>query len=217
MVSSGASIKALVGESMLKQLNGTCVIYGAGVAYESNGFEVKMANRFGCAVHAFDCTMNDEEQLREYIHNQENLSNLAFHPWCVGEEGKVTQELFQNSKTYDYSRAHEAMVSLQTIMEWLGHEEVDLLKFDVEGFEWKLFDNILSSKHLPKQISFELHTRHANMHYVPPHLVAEKGKEAVVKLFDRLYRLGYRVVSKELNFGDYRCAEFVLYQFYSPG
>lgn len=106
------------------------------------------------------------------------------------------------------------MVNLQTIMERLGHEEVDLLEFDVEGFEWKLFDVVLSSKRLPKQISFELHTRHANRHYVPPHLVAEKGKEAVVEFFDRLYRLGYRVVSKELNFGDYRCVEFVVYRFY---
>ena len=64
-------------------------------------------------------------------------------------------------------------------------------------------------------MAFELHTRHANRHYVSPHLVAEKGREAIVRLFDRLYQLGYRTVSKELNFGDFRCAEFVVYRFYN--
>ena len=45
----GASVKALVGKSMLEQVGTDCVIYGAGVAYESNGFEVKMAKQFNCA------------------------------------------------------------------------------------------------------------------------------------------------------------------------
>ena len=213
----GQSKKALVGERMFQQLNGTCVLYGAGIAYETS-FETKFARRFGCAVHSFDCTMLDRERLKAYINRQKNLPNLAFHPWCVGEEIDVANQSKMRGPMYDMSKlsknASSAMVRLEEIMDRLRHKEVDVLKFDIEGFEWSLFDSILKSKHLPRQVAFELHTRHANRHYVPPNLVAEKGREAVVKLFDRLYQLGYRTVSKELNFGDFRCAEFVVYRFY---
>ena len=42
----------------------------------------------------------------------------------------------------------------------------------------------------------------------------DKGRKEVVELFTRLYELGYRVVNKEINFGDPYCAEFVIYKFY---
>ncbi|CAB9509807.1 Methyltransferase-like protein 24 [Seminavis robusta] len=212
---NGQSKKALVGETLFGKLDGDCVIYGAGIAYETS-FEVTMAQKnTGCAVHSFDCTMNDVDALTRFIDYQKDIVNLAFHPWCVGEEDAVDQDVLKKSNVYDMSKFSSNMVRLEEIMERLHHEEVDLLKFDIEGFEWKLFDSILqSTEHLPRQMAFELHTRHANPGYVPPHLVKEKGREAVVALFDRLYQLGYRTVSKELNFGDFRCAEFVVYRFY---
>jgi FkbM family methyltransferase len=210
---TGQSKKALVGERLFQQLDGTCVVYGAGIAYET-GFEADMARRFGCTVHAFDCTMDNKQELKAYIERQNDLSNLAFHPWCVGEEKEILQDELKKSRVYALGDMAQNMVQLDTIMERLGHEELDILKFDIEGFEWNLFDSILKSKKLPRQIAFELHARHANAGYVPPYLVAEKGREAVVELFDRLYKLGYRVVSKELNHGDFRCAEFVVYRFH---
>jgi len=108
----------------------------------------------------------------------------------------------------------QSIFSFETVLARLQHEVVDLIKFDIEGFEWKLLDTVIKSEHLPKQLAFELHTRHANANYVPAHLVIDKGEEAVLRLFGQLWTLGYRVVSKEINSGDLRCAEFVLYRFY---
>eukprot|EP00977_Amphora_coffeiformis_P028527 scaffold35719_cov137-Amphora_coffeaeformis.AAC.1 len=197
--------KSLIGESMFRQLDGTCVVYGAGIAYHA-AFEINVATKFGCAVHQFDCTMLDRDQLEPFLEKQKDIPSLSFHPWCVGEN-------LVNDVNKLSSKDAGALVRLDEIMDRLGHEEVDVLKFDIEGFEWKLFDSILKSRKLPRQMSFELHTRHASRAYVSPPLVADKGKEAVVELFDRLYSLGYRVVAKELNW-DQRCAEFVVYRFY---
>merc|ERR1719277_1594134 len=93
----------------------------------------------------------------------------------------------------------------------LGHTYLDVLKFDIEGFEWKLFETeILPSKRLPEQISFELHTQKASPYFVPQENVADKDFVAVNQLFLSLYQLGYRVSSKEVNNGDPACAEFVM-------
>merc|ERR1719235_1524722 len=60
--------------------------------------------------------------------------------------------------------------TLAQTMKELGHTYLDLLKFDIEGFEWKLFQSEILTKsreQLPEQISFELHTGAANPAYVP--------------------------------------------------
>merc|ERR1711879_781730 len=100
----------------------------------------------------------------------------------------------------------------QTMAE-LGHQgrRVDLLKFDVEGFEWDFFEReFLPGGILPFQLSFELHTQGAKPQYVPE--VNKRGKDyrAVNRLLLALHDKGYRVVAKELNRHDRACAEFVL-------
>lgn len=102
--------------------------------------------------------------------------------------------------------------TLKQTMEELGHSYLDLLKFDIEGFEWGLFASEILVKdraHLPEQISFELHTKAANPAYVPQEVVGAKGFKAVNKLMLDLWNVGYRITSKEVNNGDTACAEFV--------
>merc|ERR1719188_1953828 len=96
-------------------------------------------------------------------------------------------------------------------MRLLGHDLVDVLKFDIEGFEWKLFQSeIFGLKSLPRQLAFELHTQGSKPIAVPPHLVQGKDFVEVNGLFLALHDVGYRVVSKEMNIYDDKCAEFVL-------
>merc|ERR1712137_927535 len=102
---------------------------------------------------------------------------------------------------------------LSETMQLLGHDSVDVLKFDIEGFEWKLFQSeILGLKSLPRQLAFELHTQGSKPIAVPPHLVRGKDFVEVNRLFLALHDVGYRVVSKEMNIYDDKCAEFVLVQ-----
>lgn len=102
--------------------------------------------------------------------------------------------------------------SLAQTMQELGHTHLDLLKFDIEGFEWGLFAaEILpkSREQMPEQIAFELHTEKANPAFVPRDVVGDKGYTAVNKLMLDLFNAGYRITSKEVNNGDPACAEFV--------
>merc|ERR1712194_370636 len=94
--------------------------------------------------------------------------------------------------------------TLADTMKQLGHKYVDFLKFDIEGFEWQLFETqILKSKATasPEQIAFELHTEKANASFVPADNVKGKGYVQVNRLFKSLYDIGYRVTSKEVNPG----------------
>lgn len=232
---AGQRNNVLGGERLLKRLNGSCVVYGAGIDYETNVFEAQVARDYGCAVHALDCTMTDKRKLEKYLKGHEDITNMAYHRWCVGQEEESSSSSTSSVKgVYDFSAIAKSIFTLDTIMERLGHSELEIFKFDIEGrdvwqeifevverslfcftgFEWQLLDVLLAGKNLPQQIHFELHAVGSNRHYVPQFLTKDKGRDEVVALFRRLYKAGYRVVTKEINHGDASCAEFVLYRFY---
>mmetsp|Transcript_119970 Transcript_119970/g.333838 ORF Transcript_119970/g.333838 Transcript_119970/m.333838 type:complete len:381 (+) Transcript_119970:63-1205(+) len=189
--------KSIVGTQVLGKDGRKCVVYGMGIAWESN-FEQQMA-REGCETHAFDCTI---------MPNSPAVANqpFTFHEWCIGpSDSKIDA-----GNAYLKGGALKFKTFAET-METLGHSSVDLLKFDIEGFEWDLFEStLLVANILPAQLSFELHTEGANPGAVQPRKVNGKSFEAVNRLFLQLFDLGYRVVSKELNPGDQFCCEFVL-------
>lgn len=94
-------------------------------------------------------------------------------------------------------------LSLRETMQTLGHTKVDIFKFDIEGFEWKLLEseilNAPSDRYLPNQLLFEVHLEGVTPLAVPPHLVKGKRRHQVNELILKLFNLGYRVVHKECN------------------
>lgn len=198
---SGQGDKNIVGMNQMTRGGHRCIVYGMGIAHDPS-FELQM-QRAGCETHAFDCTVDPKDPVVAG-------KPFTFHHWCIGQRSNVS---FANNIYVHGQEGDKQMQfkSLADTMAQLGHTYVDLLKFDIEGFEWKLFETeILSSKNPPEQISFELHTQKANPAYVPPSLVSDKGYVQVNRLFRSLHDKGYRVVSKELNSGDPACAEFVV-------
>eukprot|EP00747_Dinoflagellata_sp_TGD_P070655 gnl/TRDRNA2_/TRDRNA2_156698_c0_seq4.p1 gnl/TRDRNA2_/TRDRNA2_156698_c0~~gnl/TRDRNA2_/TRDRNA2_156698_c0_seq4.p1 ORF type:complete len:334 (+),score=67.53 gnl/TRDRNA2_/TRDRNA2_156698_c0_seq4:85-1086(+) len=195
----GQGDKNIVGLHHLANGDRNCLVYGIGIAHDSR-FEQQMAQS-GCEVHAFDCTVDPNSKS---VANK----NFTFHPWCIGQRGNTS---VKNNNYFKGDEHKFQFRSLAETMKWLNHGQVDLLKFDIEGFEWQLFaTEILPSQNLPEQLSFELHTQQANPRFVPMDNVKSKDFVAVNKLFLNLYNMGYRVVSKEINSGDPACAEFVL-------
>lgn len=110
--------------------------------------------------------------------------------------------------------------SLATIARELGHARIDLLKMDIEGYEYGVFESLFapllrsmlagssaSSMHLPFQISFELH--YGSLAFdgavVPRLSIAHLGA-----LWVELSELGYVVVSREDNPLCTHCAEFTI-------
>jgi hypothetical protein len=185
-----------------------CLVYGLGVApartSEYPTFENEMAER-GCDTHAFDCSVKVDDA---------NVVNAPFHfhPWCIGKDTQGnSDDLKETTWVKNKSEEHLKFKSLADTMIELNHTSLDLLKFDIEGFEWSLFDDeLLRGTALPRQMSFELHTEGANPRMVPPEVVKGKCFKQVNELFLKLFDRGYRVLSKEINYVDHQCAEFVV-------
>merc|ERR1712039_519870 len=112
----------------------------------------------GCKTHAFDCTVDPASPVVAG-------KSFTFHNWCIGEEGAGFNAgngyLRGKQRTVQFKKLSETM-------QLLGHNSVDVLKFDIEGYE------------------------------------------EVNRLFLALHDAGYRVVSREMNEVDEKCAEFGL-------
>lgn len=176
-----------------------CVAYAAGLA-GSVRFEEAVAAETQCTVHAFDCTLASA---------QPDWGFMTFHRWCIGRERNFEDNLY-SQKAENKSFVFK---SLGDIKHLLGHPNIDLLKMDIEGFEWDLLESSLldgPDADLPRQLLFELHAEGAKEEAVPPSIVTGRSKAAVDLLFLNLFDRGYRVINKEINEGDHRCAEFAL-------
>lgn len=180
---------------------GRCVVYGMGLA-DVVGFENEMAAR-GCEVHGFDCTIATAPV---------DLKGWTFHPWCIGRRPGGAWNPPTYAARAEAATAAPVFKTLREVMDDLGHADITVLKFDIEGHEWGIFEHEILQwpRPLAAQLAFELHTEKANPAYVPAELTKSKGRPEVTHLFAQLTRLGYAVVSKEINLGDPACAEFVL-------
>jgi hypothetical protein len=91
-------------------------------------------------------------------------------------------------------------------MSSLGHSYVDLLKLDIEGFEFDVLGDF-SETHmkLPRQIAVETH------YNLPTNRQQTVSSVADMSLFAlHLANLGYGIVGLEPNKGCHFCAEFGL-------
>lgn len=165
--------------------SGACVIYSVGGNNQWE-FEEEMLAATACAVHTFDCTIS--AQLPPALAAS---GRFSFHPWCIGGDDDSPAAV-ANSKGWMAARTREVAlragaaaasggvetpetVSLLSAMARLGHDTVDLLKMDIEGYEYGVWKSLLRSHHehqlaggcsgdddgaclrLPYQIAFEQH------------------------------------------------------------
>lgn len=126
----------------LSHLESPCIIYSLG----SNGnfiFEEAVSESTPCEIHTFDCTVS-KDRLPAVLPYR-----VTYHSICLGSDEDVTS-MYR---------------SLGSIMNEFGHARVDLLKMDIEGFEFRVVEALYASflkegeKNLPYQISFEQHYR----------------------------------------------------------
>ena len=73
-----------------------------------------------------------------------------------------------------------------------GHEKIDLLKIDIEGFEYPVLDNILEDKINIHQLLVEFH------HFFP-----EVGNSKTEEMIQKLEHQGYRLFSVSDSFCEY--------------
>jgi hypothetical protein len=106
------------------------------------------------SVYSFDCT----------DYRRKEFNTFTFNQWCIGNEQnnmQLTSYIKTKKPIDDY-----VFYSLTKIKKKLNHKKIDLLKMDIEGFEWNIIQteiiNNNNTDDLPVQLLFELHTDGAN-------------------------------------------------------
>lgn len=151
----------------LERLRATqnCQIYSFG----SNGlveFKVELRSLTECDISIFDPTVANLPVLPE---------GIRFYQWGLSDKaGNITV----NSKNYP-------AYSMTDIMDKLGHKHIQLLKMDIDGYEWQTFERMPSNvlQHID-EISIELH-----WHNLPE----------TVAFFEKMQTAGFRIFSNEPN------------------
>jgi FkbM family methyltransferase len=147
-------------------LDARSVVYSFGVG-EDVSFDLGLIERYGCFVHAFDPTE------RSIAWARGNVDHLLWklHPVGIAaEDGKAEFTTPADNTHVSFFRAtngaagsqdavHLTVRSLPSIMRELSHDRIDLLKMDVEGFEYEVLQAMLETSLRPAQIAVEFHHR----------------------------------------------------------
>ena len=168
------------------------VVYSLGVG-DSIDFDLHLIRGSGATVFAFDPT----PYACQWVEQQDLPPQFIFKPWAaaaedgalrlyrrVNRQGKRDNVMWTtDSAAGDVSDFVDAPAySLQTMMERLGHERIDLLKMDVEGAEYLILAGLNHVQQLPEQLLVEFHHRF-------PGIGKEKTASAIAALGERGYKI----------------------------
>jgi len=143
------------------------IVYSFGIGRDLN-FEKSLAARTGATIHAFDPS---PESVEYWGVIEPPPSGVTFHPTGVAAadglvtffppaEGDVTRSY---SSVENHSAGGSAVDvpvrRVGTLLRELGHDRIDLLKLDVEGSEYAVLEDVLSSDIPVSQIVVEFHHR----------------------------------------------------------
>lgn len=174
----------------VKNLNADSIVYSAGVG-EDISFEIELCEQFSCNVILLDPTPVALKTLKnkKYQHPkieflQLGLSNSAgsvkFSYPPGSEEISFTLKREAEDKFVEFSTT-----TLKNLMKRYIHDHIDLLKMDIEGFEYGIIKQICQNKIPIKQICLEFH------HWMLPGI----SKWSTISSILKLAKIGYRVVN----------------------
>lgn len=162
---------------------GQCVVFSVGSNAEFS-FELGLKNKKAmCDIHTFDPTLDRKQKMLARQAERQGL--LTFHEVGLGGSSRTKPFLIE---------------PLRNLLEKVGAKKLDLLKMDIEGFEYETLHTALhdcdAQNPLFEQLLVELHGT---------------DRERINTLARTLVLCGYHLVSKERNTwgcGGVRCVEY---------
>ena len=182
-------------------LNSESVVYSVGVG-EDVSFDLALIRAFGCTVWGFDPTPKSIA----WVRRQELVPQFQFSEFgLAGHDGTVSFYTPENPNHVSASIVNRPGTTtdtitvpvrrLKTTMDALGHAGLDLLKLDIEGAEYEVVDDIVSSwgEKIPiRQLLIEFHHR-----FFPD------GADRTRRAIDLLNARGFRIFNISQNAIEY--------------
>ena len=173
------------------------IVYSFGIGYDIS-FDLEIIKKFDLKVFAFDPTYKSIEWLKK----QKLPETFAYKEVGLANFDGVTRLTLPENPNYvsgtilsnnENNNSYEIRVNrLTTLLTQFGHNNIDILKMDIEGAEYDVIDDILSSNIAIKQSLVEFHHRF-------PNVGLKKTKETIKKLNN----FGYRIFHISNNGEEY--------------
>lgn len=176
------------------------IVYSCGVGADIS-FDLAMVADYGARVWAFDPTAESarfvaSERRPEQFHFQQ--IGIAGQDATMEIQTIKSGSLFYRPATLldlrKSSRVRTAVPvrSLPTLMEELGHGELDVLKLDIEGAEYQVVEHWPAKWAPARQIVMEWHPGLWNLQEGKP-MNAEDGWQATFNAIEKLLGCGYKI------------------------
>lgn len=143
------------------------IVYSFGVGKDIS-FDLDLIKHYRTHIHAFDHT----PRCLDWLKTQNLPTEFKFHPYGLSNFDGISYFKLPPKEEYvSFSEVKEKTTDsielevkkLSTIMNELGHKQIDLLKMDIEGSEYGVLDDILDSGLKPKMILIEFHGQNNEM------------------------------------------------------
>lgn len=172
----------------LDNINKKSVVYSFGIGTDIS-FDLDLIKEYSLIVYAFDPTPRSLKWLKE----QKTPKNLKIYSWGIADYNGKEEFVLPSQENFVSFRKSEHDISdnkiklpvyqLSTIMKKLGHKKIDILKMDIEGFEYEVIEDILKSKLDIKQILVEFHHRFPGFNKKDTENAIEKLDNSGYKIF----------------------------------
>jgi FkbM family methyltransferase len=181
------------------------IVYSIGIG-EDITFDIGLVEAVGCDVHAFDPT----PIAVDWIAKQSLPEKFHFHPIGLSSldeeaEFQIPPQMGWHSFSLSADPGAEQTGSvrcpvrrLSTLMNQFGHDHLDLIKIDIEGFEYAALDDMIATAVRPRMLLVEFHHGCYGIR-------AEKTRGAVSRLMAYEYGIFWvSDVGREYGFLDLR-------------
>ncbi len=174
------------------RLNADSVVYSIGVGRELS-LDLSLVATYGCTVHCFDPTPVSAQWMREQV----LPPPIVFHEvGLAAHDGELAFRMPRKSGSAHFSpiqrdasdreeeRVKAPVWRLETMMQRLGHDHIDLLKIDIEGGEYEVIEDIVRVGSGVGQLLMEFH-----------HCYRQVPLARTVEAVERLRSGGFRIFS----------------------
>jgi len=145
-------------------VNSSATVFSFGIG-EDITFDIAAIRKYGCKVYGFDPTPRSQH----WIQAQNLPEAFVFFPVGIGAKdgdaeffapanaGHVSYSLTPRDTEAPSQRIFAPILRLETILDKYKLSPPDVLKMDIEGFEYAVLDDILAGSIRPSLILVEFH------------------------------------------------------------